>query len=64
MGLLCLFIIKISKEKKKNKKQMAYVGAVYTIDRFRRTADDVIDELRLLERMTLGIPRARSGGSK
>lgn len=30
---------------KKNRKQMAYVGAVYTIDRFRRTADDVMDEI-------------------
>jgi hypothetical protein len=33
------------KGEKANKKQMAYVGAVYTVDRFRRTADDVIDEL-------------------
>ena len=24
---------------------MAYVGAVYTIDRFRRTTDDVLDEM-------------------
>jgi hypothetical protein len=31
--------------KRKGKKQMAYVGAVYTIDRFRRTADDVLDEI-------------------
>jgi len=33
------------KGEKANKKQMAYVGAVYTIDRFRRTADDVVDEV-------------------
>ncbi len=33
------------KGEKANKKQMAYVGAVYTIDPFRRTADDVLDEL-------------------
>jgi hypothetical protein len=30
---------------KKSRKQMAYVGAVYTIDRFRRTADHVLDEV-------------------
>jgi hypothetical protein len=34
-----------SKGEKANKKQMAYVGAVYTIDRFRRTSDDVVDEI-------------------
>ena len=34
-----------SKGEKANKKRMAYVGAVYSIDRFRRTPDDVIDEL-------------------
>jgi len=33
------------KGEKKNKKQMAYVGAVYTIDRYRRTSDDVVDEV-------------------
>ncbi len=33
------------KGEKANKKQMAYVGAVYTIDRFTRTADDILDEL-------------------
>ena len=33
------------KGEKANKKQMAYVGAVYTVDRFRRSADDVVDEL-------------------
>ena len=39
-----------SKGEKANKKQMAYVGAVYTIDRFRRTAEDVLDELARNER--------------
>ncbi|MFN4261990.1 MAG: ISKra4 family transposase, partial [Gemmataceae bacterium] len=38
------------KGEKANKKQMAYVGAVYSIDRFRRTADDVMDELLRKER--------------
>ena len=38
------------KGEKANKKQMAYVGAVYTIDRFCRTADEVIDELARKER--------------
>jgi hypothetical protein len=38
------------KGEKANKKQMAYVGAVYTIDRFRRTADEVIDEVTRKER--------------
>jgi hypothetical protein len=38
------------KGEKANKKQMAYVGAVYSIDRFRRTADDVLDELARQER--------------
>ena len=33
------------KGEKANKKRMAAVGAVYTIEPFRRTADDVIDEL-------------------
>lgn len=32
--------------KPKSRKQMAYVGVVYTIDRFRRTARDVVDEVR------------------
>jgi len=27
------------------RKQMAYVGAVYTIDRFRRTTDEILDEM-------------------
>jgi hypothetical protein len=34
-----------TKGKKANKKQMSYVGAVYTIDRFVRTPDHVLDEL-------------------
>jgi hypothetical protein len=34
-----------TKGQKANKKQMSCVGAVYTIDRFVRTADDVLDEL-------------------
>lgn len=34
-----------TKGQKANKKQMSYVGAVYTIDRFVRTADDVLNEL-------------------
>ena len=33
------------KKKRNGKKQMAYVGAVYTIDRFRRTTDQVLDEM-------------------
>lgn len=33
------------KKEKSGKKQMAYVGAVYTINRFRRTSDDVVDEV-------------------
>lgn len=38
------------KGEKANKKQMAYVGAVYTIDRFRRTADEVVDDIARKER--------------
>jgi hypothetical protein len=38
------------KGEKANKKQMSYVGAVYSIDRFVRTADDVIDELQRRQR--------------
>lgn len=34
-----------TKGQKANKKQMSYVGAVYTIDPFVRTAADVVDEL-------------------
>jgi hypothetical protein len=33
------------KGEKANKKQMAYVGAVYSIDPFQRTADDVVQEI-------------------
>jgi hypothetical protein len=33
------------KGEKAQKKQMAYVGAVYTIERFRRTVDEILDEL-------------------
>jgi hypothetical protein len=33
------------KGEKAQKKQMAYVGAVYTIDRFPRTAAEIVDEL-------------------
>jgi hypothetical protein len=38
------------KGEKANKKQMAYVGAVYSIDRYRRTADDVLDEMQRRQR--------------
>lgn len=38
------------KGEKANKKQMAYVGAVYSINRYRRTADDVLDEVQRRER--------------
>lgn len=38
------------KGEKANKKQMAYVGAVYSIDPFIRTADDVVDEIRREQR--------------
>lgn len=38
------------KGEKAHKKQMAYVGAVYTIDCFRRTPEEVIDELARQER--------------
>jgi hypothetical protein len=37
------------KGEKANKKQMAYVGAAYTIDRFVRTPDQVVRELRRTE---------------
>lgn len=32
------------------KKQMAYVGAIYSLARFRRTAEDVVDEVRRRKR--------------
>jgi hypothetical protein len=35
---------------KANKKQMAYVGLVYSIDRYRGTVDDVLDEVQRRER--------------
>jgi len=35
-----------TKGQKKNKKRQACVGAVYTIDPFRRTPEDIIDEIR------------------
>ena len=38
------------KKKKNGKKQMAYVGAVYTIARFPRTTDQVLDEMARRER--------------
>jgi len=34
-----------AKGEKANQKQMAYVAAVYSIEPFRRTADDVVDEI-------------------
>lgn len=40
------------KGEKANKKQMAYVGAVYSIDPFERTADDVVQELDRRQRAT------------
>ena len=39
-----------AKGEKANQKQMAYVGAVYSIDRFRRTADEVVEEIARKER--------------
>jgi hypothetical protein len=39
------------KGEKAGKKQMAYVGAVYTIDRFRRSVEDILDELLRKERV-------------
>jgi len=38
------------KKKRTGKKQMAYVGAVYTIARFPRTTDQVLDEMARRER--------------
>jgi hypothetical protein len=40
------------KGEKAHKKQMAYVSAVYSIDRFQRTADDVVDEVCRRQRAT------------
>jgi hypothetical protein len=42
------------------KKQMAYVGAMYTQARFPRTAEDVIDEVRRRKRAKDGPNRATS----
>src|SRR5947209_8282655 len=39
-----------TKGEKANKKQMACVGAVYSIEPFRRTADDILDEVLREER--------------
>jgi hypothetical protein len=39
-----------SGKERSGKKQMAYVGGIYSIDRFVRTADEVVDELRRKER--------------
>ena len=36
--------------KRRGKKQMAYVGAIYTLARFHRTPDDVVNEVRRRER--------------
>ncbi len=44
------------KGEKANKKQMAHVGAVYTIAPWVRTAEDVVDEVRRRQRAT-GRPR-------
>ena len=42
--------VRRKKGEKANKKQMACVAGVYSIDRFRRTAADVLDEVRRRER--------------
>lgn len=39
-----------SKKERAGKKQMAYVGGIYSIDRFHRTAEDVVDDLRRKQR--------------
>lgn len=36
---------RLGKGEKRTKKQMAYVGAIYSIDRHVRTADDILDEV-------------------
>jgi hypothetical protein len=41
---------RLKKGEKRTRKQMAYVGAVYSIAPFVRTADQVVDELRRKER--------------
>jgi hypothetical protein len=41
---------RLKKGEKRTRKQMAYVGAVYSIAPFERTADDIVNELRRKER--------------
>ena len=41
---------RLKKGEKRTRKQMAYVGAVYSIAPFKRTADDIVNELRRKER--------------
>lgn len=41
---------RLKKGEKRTRKQMAYVGAVYSIAPFRRTPDDIVNELRRKER--------------
>lgn len=43
---------RLKKGEKRTRKQMAYVGAVYSIAPFKRTAEDVVNELRRKERQT------------
>ncbi|MAD80935.1 MAG: hypothetical protein CMJ50_08855 [Planctomycetaceae bacterium] len=43
---------RLGKGQKKTKKQMAYVGAVYTIDGHLRTADDILDEVHRRQSQT------------
>jgi hypothetical protein len=45
-----------TKGEKANKKQMAYVGALYTIDRFVRTPEQILDEVQRREQ-AVGRPR-------
>jgi len=40
----------LKKGEKRTRKQMAYVGAVYSIAPFKRTAEDVVNELRRKQR--------------
>lgn len=41
---------RLTKGEKRTRKQMAYVGAVYSIAPFKRTAEDVVNELRRKQR--------------
>jgi len=43
---------RLKRGEKRTRKQMAYVGAVYSIAPFVRTADEVVDELRRRKRQT------------